>query len=571
MARPKRPTQPNVATAPPATPSRAPVPSQPAAVGHMPVEDRGATAALRRKIAEVMRDRTLSPQARVRQREELLRLVKHRNPGNHNFRNLYENKGRPQDASEFVGELLNAAAGDNSQLFEQNFAQQGGITYETGRQEASTLVQLSIPGGAQLSVTDLFRYQEQFRASDTVGVETKSKSICAPTAQELCISLKRFNEDGSKNSAPVRLDNIEVEATDGSRRRFEPTAFIVHSGAGLDNGHYFSYVKERRGWVCYDDDATPRIVPQAEMEETLRSGSVRGRGQAYMVKYSSLDAPKPALPAPQNGTVNFDRVHGNRCWANAAMSFMSSFTSLGLERELEADRQPERPERAAPARATVSAPARAAAPLRSQPTSQPARRRRVGFREDDEVHAIDAEAPANHHLSATRDPSRPASRAAVISPPPTARRTATTPSPTTPLASRPVATRPPSPPETAEEPAVDTRPARPIFADMHDRFLAKKEAERKARVDLVKITSAGVAEIKVGDGLLKLEKDNLRWTSELNSDGTIRIKINEDKFKAELMEYYKGNIDVPRTAIKLLIVKALAADRDQNTGRGVGG
>lgn len=507
------------------------------------IEDPTATAELRRRIAAVMRDRRYTPAQRVHQREALLQMVARRNPGNGNMQSLFADKTRPQDASEFVGELLDAAIGDNPQLFEQHRQRQGVAEYEKGPRQAAPHMQLSIPNGAA-SVTGLFGYQQQFVPSDQPGTETSAKSICTPNAQELCICLKRFNNDRNKNRTLVSLDNIALEATDGSQRRFEPTALIVHSGAGLNGGHYFSYVKERRGWVCYNDDNS-RVVPEREMTAILQSGKA-GSGEAYMVKYSSLDAPRPALPEPQNGTINSDRVHGNRCWANAAMSFMSSFTSLGLEREL-VDHQADGRANPTP-RVTASA---RPAPLRPQSASQPARRVRFGG--DDEVHPIDGEAPANHHLSATRVPLRPAStRAAVASPSPATR--------TPPATSRPVTRRTPAAREVDVSPEQEDEsptPPRVPFADMTEKFLAKKEAQRKAQEDRVKITAGGVAEVKVGDGAVRLEKDDLRWTSQTNPDGTVEIQIKEERFKKDIMDYYHNRTTtIPKTTIKLIGVKA---------------
>jgi hypothetical protein len=191
-------------------------------------------------------------------------------------------------------------------------------------------------------------------------LKTKKKLSLSVTEDttEIVVSTKRFqqNIDGTRAKIhnAVKLSNIEIPVSgkqDGSKAKFEPTAFIVHSGE-FGGGHYFAFIKERdrsgkEAWYEYNDSAKPREITESEQcipSQVVEESVSKAMGidpnlpmsllelrkqQAYIVKYSSPnDRGVVDLPV-RNQDERFGSVNlGNTCWANSAAAFLSSFQSF---------------------------------------------------------------------------------------------------------------------------------------------------------------------------------------------------------------------------------------------------
>lgn len=344
-------------------------------------------AKLRNQIALIMRDRNLSSTQRAVQREELIRLAANYS-GNENVKKLLKENARQHDAIELLDVLLDAGYGDNSKLFEQRYDVADGRVLGGKQRINCHKVELG-EEGAETMFAALLGESQKEKVTDT-GARHRSAITCSNDATELCFSLKRFEtaervERGEKKDykakklrRKVGLDPIKLTCEDGSERDFSPTAFIIHRGETTNSGHYYSYIKEVDGWHCYDDSERSDTISEGEISAILARGAAPGAdgrddGEVYVVKYSHESA---KLPAAQKGTPNGGCGRNQGCWANAAMSFMASFTSLGLEveREVEKERDEKRTQTpgtdAADLHRTPTPPAPSPAPVTVKPVTK---------------------------------------------------------------------------------------------------------------------------------------------------------------------------------------------------------
>jgi len=231
-------------------------------------------------------------------------------------------------------------------------------------------------------------------------------------ATEIVVSAKRFKQDDRGNRTKIhnaiKLDDIELPITgdnSGKKVKFEPTAFVVHSGE-FGGGHYLAYVKEKDekgnvSWYEYDDHKVRKIsenkncIPRESVginvskamgldpEKRVSFLELRKK-QAYIVKYSTQNE-REEIPLPQRsddervGAVNL----GNTCWANAAVAFAGSFTSFEKEKGVEKPRPPLQDQR----RVDVHSP--------KVNVGRPDQGKHVRFASQNDVREFDKNAPAS--------------------------------------------------------------------------------------------------------------------------------------------------------------------------------
>jgi len=281
-------------------------------------------------------------------------------------RNLLEEllKGnRQNDATELLGYLLEAVTDPKiATVSSINYKDSSNVD-KTSKPKTEDQHKIEVPITADKgSFSDLLNEMQKaetlsgddryIRPEDEVLVDVEKTIKLQPKSDkdELVFSLKRFKfkSDGrtTKISDDITLDEIELDVLakagkeeSEKKQRYEPTAFIVHSGKTLSAGHYKTYIKEIDGdssaWFVYDDNARGKVT-ETELDE---EGLPKVAKQAYVVKYSPLANPategveppqgaaryKSGLPESQtNGTEN----KGNQCFGNAAFAFLLSMTSL---------------------------------------------------------------------------------------------------------------------------------------------------------------------------------------------------------------------------------------------------
>lgn len=211
---------------------------------------------------------------------------------------------------------------------------------EKSRIETQTKLEFSFPaGGGTATLPGMlagYQNEEDLKGANqyeiTPGKKINAKKNLQPQVTnpeaEIVISLKRFEYEikggelsRKKINDPVSLNDISLplQADPNTMRNYRATSFIVHQG-GLGGGHYIAYVQESdKRWYCYND-SSKTAVSDDDLE--------KAKAQAYVVKYSPIDALSNECRLPEsqgrNGTAN----GGNRCWANAAFAFALSMTSL---------------------------------------------------------------------------------------------------------------------------------------------------------------------------------------------------------------------------------------------------
>lgn len=233
-----------------------------------------------------------------------------------------------------------------------------------------------IDGSDKNGKTNLPKYVEgsgiELEKEDGTHPLESSKKLSLSVAKgvkEIVLSAKRFKQDDCGNRTKIhnaiKLDNIELPIAgdnSGNKVKFEPTAFIVHSGQ-FGGGHYLTYVKEKDkegnvSWYEYDDSKVRKILKSETciLQELVGNDVSLAMGlkpeaqvsllelrkqQAYVVKYS-IQNEIGEIPLPQRsdnervGAVNL----GNTCWANAAAAFAGSFTSFEQKKVMKNPRPP---------------------------------------------------------------------------------------------------------------------------------------------------------------------------------------------------------------------------------------
>ena len=153
------------------------------------------------------------------------------------------------------------------------------------------------------------------------------QSTYLTNSDEIFFSLARFESDkatASKRHDQVRFGDLTFRTVDGEDKAYTLSAFVIHSGSSLNVGHYISYILENDGqWYEYNDNVRTNVTQNnCYNGQTLEEI----KQQAYYVKYSALEdgkLPKRLLPKAQEGIDNL----GNTCYANAAITFLRSFTT----------------------------------------------------------------------------------------------------------------------------------------------------------------------------------------------------------------------------------------------------
>lgn len=139
----------------------------------------------------------------------------------------------------------------------------------------------------------------------------KETSINFNKKDEIAFHLKRFGNDLAKNNSPVNFNTIKRDD-----KSYDLTAFIVHYGS-VSSGHYIAYIKEfGEEWYCYNDGQRSKVSSE-DLEDAKK--------QAYVVKYATT---KANLPPHQTAGTNGG---ANRCWMNASLAFLGSFTTIDKE------------------------------------------------------------------------------------------------------------------------------------------------------------------------------------------------------------------------------------------------
>jgi ubiquitin C-terminal hydrolase len=94
----------------------------------------------------------------------------------------------------------------------------------------------------------------------------------ASLPQILIISLQRINPDnGKKNNSPVNFSEnmdlseiIDTQISDNYSSRYNLFAVTNHVGE-INTGHYFSYIKIRNIWFCFEDIRVYKIGPHIDL------------------------------------------------------------------------------------------------------------------------------------------------------------------------------------------------------------------------------------------------------------------------------------------------------------------
>jgi hypothetical protein len=296
----------------------------------------------------------------------------------------YKAGGKQEDASEFLIPLFDELY-DEPPLTEISritlLKKSDKYKTKPEKSDSKKTIELEIGNGKSMSVLlGNFQKEEAMNQSEWPkyvkgsGIEGSDESGSDPLksskklslsikkgATEIVVSAKRFKQDNLRNITKIhnaiKLDDIKLPITgdkNGKKVKFEPTAFVVHSGE-FGGGHYLAYVKEKDkkgnvSWYEYDDSRVRKIsesekcIPQKSVganvskamgldpEKSVSFLELRKK-QAYIVKYSTQNE-RGEIPLPQRsdnervGAVNLD----NTCWANAAAAFAGSFTSFEKEK-----------------------------------------------------------------------------------------------------------------------------------------------------------------------------------------------------------------------------------------------
>ena len=211
---------------------------------------------------------------------------------------------------------------------------------EKSKTETQTKLEFSFPVGGRgadlQAMLQGYQNEEDLKGANQYetasGEKVNAKKNLQPQVTnpkaEIVISLKRFEYEikggelsRKKIEDPVSLNDISLplQADPSKMKNYRATSFIVHQG-GLGGGHYIAYVQESdEQWYCYNDSSKTKVSGD-DLE--------KAKAQAYVVKYSPIDADSNECRLPEsqgrNGTAN----GGDRCWANAAFAFALSMTSL---------------------------------------------------------------------------------------------------------------------------------------------------------------------------------------------------------------------------------------------------
>lgn len=101
----------------------------------------------------------------------------------------------------------------------------------------------------------------------------------------LIIVLKRFNAIGEKVCNEVSTpDEIMVCASDESTRPYVLVSTVIHSGAHLLSGHYYTLMKKGSKWVKYDDEKVSELFIKEDND--LKESILRN---AFLVVYCAKD------------------------------------------------------------------------------------------------------------------------------------------------------------------------------------------------------------------------------------------------------------------------------------------
>lgn len=189
--------------------------------------------------------------------------------------------GRQQDAHEFLEyfltELYNECEPPKSENTVNPLKNMLGILIEDSikchecgfvsvNKSLSKMQYLFIKDSVQRSIDHYLRYEEMVDESSPwkcVKCSSQSKAGISHsiknTSEYFIIHLNRFQNMSSKNTTPIKIDEI-IEI---NRVKYENVGIACHSGT-LSGGHYYAYCKRDR-WMEFNDSLVQNIErPSAE-------------------------------------------------------------------------------------------------------------------------------------------------------------------------------------------------------------------------------------------------------------------------------------------------------------------
>jgi len=135
------------------------------------------------------------------------------------------------------------------------------------------------------------RYSKQFAPHIQTNFANRQNYIGSPP-NVFVIQLKRFDEQGRKNTRPVicnqTLDLSDCYApsarTPGTSYVYELRSVVVHRGSRIDTGHYVAYVRYGLKWYCCSD-MTIEPITLKSMDNFLSGKQSEERGAPYLLLY----------------------------------------------------------------------------------------------------------------------------------------------------------------------------------------------------------------------------------------------------------------------------------------------
>ena len=179
--------------------------------------------------------------------------------------------------------------------------------HRSPKTESFLQLSLELDGNKAASVPQLLKKMSQVEKLDAknlwecekckkkVMAERKTSISKAPTT--LIIHLKRFGFSflgGSMKRTKLRTpviigsEDLTIDDMEGKKIDYSLVGVLVHRGATLNSGHYFSYIKCAANNMWYEADD--------EMISRVKTTDVLGEREAYMLFYGRKDALRALKP-----------------------------------------------------------------------------------------------------------------------------------------------------------------------------------------------------------------------------------------------------------------------------------